>query len=67
MGINLSFDGSPKLVLECDESHASSRLWWSNYQGHMGDVLASKDDEGRGSLRKAWGSWQTSYDPEIPE
>ena len=33
----------------------------------MGDVLASEGDEGRGRLRKAWGSCQTSVDPEIPE
>ena len=29
---------------------------WSSYQGRMGDVLVSEGDEGRGSLRKAWGS-----------
>lgn len=33
----------------------------------MGDVLALEGDEGRESLRKAWGSWQMSVDPEIPE
>jgi hypothetical protein len=33
----------------------------------MGDVLASEGEEGRGSLRKAWGSRQTGRDPEIPE
>jgi len=33
----------------------------------MGDVLASGGEEGRGRLRKAWGSCQTSVDPEIPE
>ena len=33
----------------------------------MGDVLALKGDEGRESLRKARGSWQTSVDPGIPE
>lgn len=40
---------------------------WSSYQGRMGDVLASEDVEGRGRLRKAWGSCQTSVDPKIPE
>jgi hypothetical protein len=30
----------------------------------MGDVLASEDLEGRGRLRKAWGSRQTGVDPE---
>jgi hypothetical protein len=29
----------------------------------MGDVLASKDDDGRGRLRKVWGSCQTNVDP----
>ena len=33
----------------------------------MGDVLASGGVEGRGRLRKARGSCQTSVDPEIPE
>lgn len=33
----------------------------------MGDVLASEGEEGRGSLRKAWGSRQTYIDPGIPE
>jgi len=29
---------------------------WSSYEGRMGDVLALGGFEGRGSLRKAWGS-----------
>ena len=33
----------------------------------MVNVLASEGDEGRGSLRKAWGSRQTGVDPGIPE
>ena len=33
----------------------------------MGDVLALEGDEGRGSLRKAWGSRQTDVDPGIPD
>ena len=40
---------------------------WPSYEGRMGDVLASEGDEGRGSLRKARGSCQTSFDPGIPE
>ena len=40
---------------------------WSSYQGRMGDVLALGGFEGRGRLRKARGSCQTSVDPEIPE
>ena len=34
---------------------------------HVVDALAITGDEGRGSLRKAAGSWQTSCDPEISE
>lgn len=33
----------------------------------MVDALAVRGDEGRGSLRKASGSWQTSFDPEMSE
>ena len=33
----------------------------------MEDVLVSEDFEGRGRLRKARGSCQTSVDPWIPE
>jgi hypothetical protein len=33
----------------------------------MGDVSALEGEEGRGSLRKAWGMRQTSFDPKIPE
>ena len=33
----------------------------------MVDALAITGDEGRGSLRKASGSWQTSFDPEMSE
>ena len=33
----------------------------------MVDALAVKDDEGRGWLRKAPGSRQTGFDPEISE
>jgi hypothetical protein len=34
---------------------------------HMVDALAITGDEGRGSLRKAAGSWQTSFDPQMSE
>ena len=33
----------------------------------MVDALAVRGDEGRGSLRKASASWQTSIDPEMSE
>ncbi len=34
---------------------------------HMVDALAISGDEGRDSLRKASGSWQISFDPEMSE
>ena len=39
----------------------------SSEQVHVVDALAITGDEGRGSLRKAVGSWQTSFDPLISE
>lgn len=33
----------------------------------MVDALAITGEEGRGSLRKAAGSWQTNFDPQISE
>ncbi len=33
----------------------------------MMDALAITGDERRGSLRKAAGSWQTSFDPQMSE
>jgi hypothetical protein len=39
----------------------------SSEQVHVVDALAITGDEGRGSLRKAPGSWQTSFDPEMSE
>ena len=34
---------------------------------HVVDALAITGDEGRSSLRKASGSWQTSIDPKMSE
>ena len=34
---------------------------------HEVDALAITGEEGRGSLRKAAGSWQTSLDPQMSE
>jgi hypothetical protein len=39
----------------------------SSEQVHVVDALAITGDEGRGSLRKAAGSWQTSFDPQMSE
>jgi len=40
---------------------------WSSDEAQTVDALAVGGDEGRGSLRKASGSWQTSFDPGISE
>ena len=34
---------------------------------HQVDALAITGDEGRVSLRKAWGSWQQNIDPTMSE
>jgi len=39
----------------------------SSEQVHMVDALAITGEEGRCSLRKAAGSWQTSFDPQMSE
>jgi hypothetical protein len=39
----------------------------SSDEVHVVDALAITGDEGRGSLRKAAGSWQTSIDPQMSE
>jgi hypothetical protein len=39
----------------------------SSDQVHVVDALAVTGEEGRGSLRKASGSWQTSVDPGVSE
>ena len=39
----------------------------SSKEVHVVDALAITGEEGRGSLRKAAGSWQTSNDPQISE
>ena len=46
---------------------AELRVIGSSEQVHVVDALAITGDEGRGSLRKAAGSWQTSIDPQISE
>ncbi len=39
----------------------------SSYKVHTVDALAVKGDEGRGSMRKASGRWQTIFDPKMSE
>ena len=46
---------------------AGSKVIGSSEQVHVVDALAITGDEGRGSLRKAVGSWQTSFDPPMSE
>ena len=40
---------------------------WSSEEAHTVDALAVRGDERRGSLRKASGSRQTDFDPEMSE
>ena len=50
--------------------HRNCRGWTvigSSDKVHVVDALAITGEEGRGSLRKAAGSWQTSIDPQISE
>ena len=56
--------GSP-LVTRANERVV--RAIGSSEQVHVVDALAITGDEGRGSLRNASGSWQTSFDPEMSE
>ena len=48
-------------------AQADTLVIGSSEQVHVVDALAITGDEGRGSLRKAVGSWQTSFDPPISE
>ena len=50
-----------------DEVLRDTLVIGSSEQVHVVDALAITGDEGRGSLRKAVGSWQTSFDPPISE
>ena len=40
---------------------------WSSNKACVVDALAARGDEGRGRLRKASGSRQTGFDPEVSE
>ena len=48
-------------------SRRGNKVIGSSEQVHVVDALAITGDEGRDSLRKASGSWQISFDPEISE
>ena len=48
-------------------AHAVRKVIGSSTEVHVVDALAITGEEGRGSLRKAAGSWQTSIDPQMSE
>jgi len=48
-------------------AHAVRKVIGSSTKVHVVDALAITGEEGRGSLRKAAGSWQTSIDPQMSE
>ena len=50
-----------------DEVLRDTLVIGSSEQVHVVDALAITGDEGRGSLRKVVGSWQTSFDPQMSE
>ena len=54
---------------ECRVHSIAIVLWviWSSEEAHTVDGLAVRSDERRGSLRKASGSRQTDFDPEMSE
>ena len=54
-------------VLNCPQGGGDTLVIGSSEQVHVVDALAITGDEGRGSLRKATGSWQTSFDPSMSE
>ena len=56
--------------MSCSRYETVTRLLgviWSSEEAHTVDALAVRGDERRGSLRKASGSRQTDFDPEISE
>ena len=42
-------------------------IMWSSNEAYVVDALAIRGDEGRGRPRKASGSSQTCFDPEVSE
>ena len=44
-----------------------SMIMWSSNKAYVVDALAARGDEGRGRPRKASGSSQTCFDPEVSE
>ena len=58
-------DGIKRAVL--DRGKAELMIIWSSNEAYVVDALAARGDEGRGRPRKASGSSQTCFDPEISE
>jgi hypothetical protein len=58
---------APAQVLKHERWREDALVIGSSEQVHVVDALAITGDEGRGSLRKASGSWQTSIDPKMSE
>ncbi len=50
-----------------ENSVKTNKIIESSDKVHVVDAQAITGDEGRSSLRKAAGSWQTSFDPQISE
>ncbi len=48
-------------------SKAELMIIWSSNEAYVVDALAARGDEGRGRPRKASGSSQTCFDPEVSE
>jgi hypothetical protein len=67
LGIRHNAKTQPVAVRVRGRKSGDTPVIGSSEQVHVVDALAITGDEGRGSLRKAVGSWQTSFDPPISE
>ncbi len=67
IGIRHNAKTQPMTSVLGSESERDALVIGSSEQVHVVDALAITGDEGRGSLRKASGSWQTSIDPKMSE
>jgi hypothetical protein len=59
--------GGARSCLDLENSIASASIYKSSYEGLTVDALAPGADEGRVRLRKAPGSRQQGFDPEVSE
>ena len=79
LGVKIALRSAIKSSGRARQASAHESLWLvrggmgvrkaigSSEQVHVVDALAMTGDEGRGSLREAAGSWQTSIDPQMSE